>query len=110
MRQLKIIKQVTNRETPSLDKYLHEIGKVDLITAEEEVELARRIKNGDVKALEKLIKGRTTFIIAHRLSTIRNADKILVLKDKRIVESGTHKELIKKKGEYYKLYSLQFSK
>ena len=56
MRQLKIIKQVTNRETPSLDKYLHEIGKVDLITAEEEVELARRIRKGDAKAMEKLIK------------------------------------------------------
>ncbi|UCH13892.1 MAG: sigma-70 family RNA polymerase sigma factor [Bacteroidales bacterium] len=64
MRQLKIIKQVTNRETPSLDKYLHEIGKVDLITAEEEVELARRIKNGDVKALEKLIKANLRFVVS----------------------------------------------
>ena len=45
MRQLKIIKQVTNRETPSLDKYLHEIGKVELISAEEEVELASKDKN-----------------------------------------------------------------
>jgi len=52
MRQLKIIKQVTNRETPSLDKYLHEIGKVDLITADEEVELARRIKKGDAEAMD----------------------------------------------------------
>ena len=47
MRQLKITKQVTNRETASLDKYLQEIGKVDLITAEEEVELAQKIKAGD---------------------------------------------------------------
>ena len=47
MRQLNITKQVTNRETASLDKYLHDIGKVELITAEEEVELARKIKNGD---------------------------------------------------------------
>ena len=47
MRQLKITKQVTNRETPSLDKYLQEIAKVDLITPEEEVELAQRIKKGD---------------------------------------------------------------
>jgi len=53
MRQLKIIKQVTNRETASLDKYLLEIGRVDLITAEEEVELAQLIKKGDEKALEK---------------------------------------------------------
>jgi DNA-directed RNA polymerase sigma subunit (sigma70/sigma32) len=53
MRQLKITKQVTNRETASLDKYLQEIGKVDLITAEEEVELARKIKQGDMKALGK---------------------------------------------------------
>lgn len=64
MRQLKIIKQVTNRETPSLDKYLHEIGKVDLITAEEEVELARRIKNGDNKALEKLINANLRFVVS----------------------------------------------
>ena len=56
MRQLKIIKQVTNRETPSLDKYLHEIGKVELISADEEVELARKIKLGDDTALERLIK------------------------------------------------------
>jgi len=64
MRQLKIIKQVTNRETPSLDKYLHEIGKVDLITAEEEVELARRIKNGDDKALKKLINANLRFVVS----------------------------------------------
>jgi len=64
MRQLKIIKQVTNRETPSLDKYLHEIGKVDLITADEEVELAIRIKNGDDKALEKLIKANLRFVVS----------------------------------------------
>ena len=52
MRQLKITKQVTNRETASLDKYLQEIGRVDLITAEEEVELARKIKAGDQAALK----------------------------------------------------------
>jgi len=52
MRQLKITKQVTNRETASLDKYLQEIGKVDLITAEEEVELAQKIKAGDQVMLE----------------------------------------------------------
>ncbi len=64
MRQLKIIKQVTNRETPSLDKYLQEIGKVDLITAEEEVELARRIKQGDRIALEKLTKANLRFVVS----------------------------------------------
>ena len=58
MRQLKITKQVTNRETASLDKYLQEIGKVDLITAEEEVELAQRIKAGDQVALWKDIKAK----------------------------------------------------
>jgi RNA polymerase primary sigma factor len=58
MRQLKITKQVTNRETASLDKYLQEIGKVELITAEEEVDLARRIKQGDRAALEKLTKAK----------------------------------------------------
>jgi RNA polymerase primary sigma factor len=64
MRQLKITKQVTNRETASLDKYLQEIGKVDLITAEEEVELARRIKQGDQVALEKLTKANLRFVVS----------------------------------------------
>jgi len=64
MRQLKIVKQVTNRDTPSLDKYLHEIGKVDLISAEEEVSLARRIRGGDDKALEKLIKANLRFVVS----------------------------------------------
>ena len=64
MRQLKIIKQVTNRETPSLDKYLHEIGKVELITAEEEVELARRIHKGDLKALNRLVKANLRFVVS----------------------------------------------
>ncbi|HEX4888489.1 MAG TPA: sigma-70 family RNA polymerase sigma factor [Luteibaculaceae bacterium] len=64
MRQLKIVKQVTNRETASLDKYLQEIGKVELITAEEEVELARRIKKGDQKALEKLTKANLRFVVS----------------------------------------------
>ena len=64
MRQLKITKQVTNRETASLDKYLQEIGKVDLITAEEEVELAQRIKAGDRIALEKLTKANLRFVVS----------------------------------------------
>lgn len=64
MRQLKITKQVTNRETASLDKYLQEIGKVDLITADEEVELAQRIKMGDQAALEKLTKANLRFVVS----------------------------------------------
>ena len=64
MRQLKITKQVTNRETASLDKYLQEIGKVDLITAEEEVELAQSIKAGDRVALEKLTKANLRFVVS----------------------------------------------
>ena len=64
MRHLKITKQVTNRETASLDKYLQEIGKVDLITAEMEVELAQRIKAGDQIALEKLTKANLRFVVS----------------------------------------------
>ena len=64
MRQLKITKQVTNRETASLDKYLQEIGKVELISAEEEVELAQRIKQGDKIALEKLTKANLRFVVS----------------------------------------------
>ena len=64
MRQLKISKQITNRESESLDKYLTEIGKVDLITAEEEVELAVRIREGDQVALEKLTKANLRFVVS----------------------------------------------
>jgi RNA polymerase primary sigma factor len=64
MRQLKITKQVTNRDTPSLDKYLQEIGKVDLIPPEEEVLLARRIKSGDANALRSLVKANLRFVVS----------------------------------------------
>lgn len=64
MRQLKITKQVTNRETASLDKYLQEIGKVELITADEEVTLAQRIHQGDKLALEKLTKSNLRFVVS----------------------------------------------
>ncbi len=64
MRQLKITKQVTNRDTQSLDKYLHEIGKEELLTADEEVELARLIKKGDAPALDKLIRGNLRFVVS----------------------------------------------
>jgi RNA polymerase primary sigma factor len=64
MRQLKITKQVTNRETQSLDKYLQEIGKLSLLTSEQEVELASRIKKGDQKALETLTKANLRFVVS----------------------------------------------
>lgn len=64
MRQLKITKQVTNRDTLSLDKYLHEIGKVELLSAEKEVELAKRIKKGDHEALKTLIKANLRFVVS----------------------------------------------
>ncbi|PLX11119.1 MAG: RNA polymerase subunit sigma [Marinilabiliales bacterium] len=64
MRQLKITKSITNRNTASLDKYLQDIGKEGLITAEQEVELARRIKNGDQVALEKLTKANLRFVVS----------------------------------------------
>jgi len=64
MRQLKITKSITNRESASLDKYLQEIGKEELITVEEEVELAQRIKKGDQKALEKLTKANLRFVVS----------------------------------------------
>src|SRR3954451_10106450 len=64
MRQLKISKQITNRESQSLDKYLQEIGKVDLLTPDQEVELAKRIKEGDQIALEKLTKANLRFVVS----------------------------------------------
>ena len=59
-------------------------------------------------AINKVLSGRTSFVIAHRLSTIKNADRILVIRDGKITEAGTHKELIQKKGYYYNLYTNQF--
>lgn len=64
MRQLKITKSITNRESQSLEKYLQEIGKVDLLTPEEEVDLAKRIKQGDERALEKLTKANLRFVVS----------------------------------------------
>jgi len=64
MRQLKISKSITNRDSPSLEKYLHEIGKVELITPEEEVLLAQRIREGDQKALERLTKANLRFVVS----------------------------------------------
>jgi ABC-type multidrug transport system fused ATPase/permease subunit len=59
-------------------------------------------------ALDNLMKGRTTLVIAHRLSTIRNADRIIALVNGEIVEEGNHDTLMARKGEYYRLYNLQF--
>ena len=59
-------------------------------------------------ALERLLVGRTSFVIAHRLSTVQRADRIIVLKDGRVVEDGRHEQLIERGGEYARLYSLQF--
>ena len=64
MRQLKIIEQVTNRESPSTDKYLNEIGKIKLIDTEEEVDLARRIHKGDLEARDCLINANLRFVIS----------------------------------------------
>mgnify|MGYP002531418894 CR=1 FL=1 len=60
------------------------------------------------EAMDKLTKGRTSFVIAHRLSTIKNADKILVMKDGDIIESGNHQTLLEKNGFYANLYNSQF--
>ena len=60
------------------------------------------------KALENLMKGRTTFVIAHRLSTISYADRIVLIANGRIVEQGKHEELIALKGQYFKFYQIQF--
>ena len=62
------------------------------------------------KAMDNLMKGRTSFIIAHRLSTIRDADLILVMKDGDIIEQGNHEELLQKKGFYAELYNSQFER
>ena len=61
-------------------------------------------------AMDRMTEGRTSFVIAHRLSTIRNADKILVMKDGNIIESGNHEELMQKGGFYAELYNSQFEK
>ena len=64
MRQLKITKQITNRDTQSLEKYFQEISKIDLITADEEVELARKIREGDQVALNKLVNANLRFVVS----------------------------------------------
>jgi ATP-binding cassette subfamily B protein len=62
------------------------------------------------RGMERLLKGRTSFVIAHRLSTIKRADRILVIENGGISESGTHAELLRQRGHYYELYTRQFRK
>lgn len=77
---------------------------LDEATSSIDTETEKKIQD----AINKVLVGRTSFVIAHRLSTIKSADKILVIRDGKIVEGGNHKELIKKKGYYYNLYTNQF--
>jgi len=77
---------------------------LDEATSSVDTETEQRIQ----KAISTALKGRTSFIIAHRLSTIRGADRILVIQDGRVLEQGTHRELIAHRGHYYNLYVNQF--
>ena len=95
MRQLKITKSITNRESASLDKYLQEIGREDLITVEEEVELAQRIRKGDRVALEKLTRANLRFVVSvakqyqNQLGKVQRCFKIQsLLSSKQELESS----------------------
>ena len=77
---------------------------LDDTTSAVDVETEKEIQ----KALKRVMQGRTTFIIAHRISSVKHADLILILEDGKIVERGTHEELIRLGGRYYKIYETQF--
>lgn len=74
---------------------------LDEATSSIDTRTERLVQDG----MDKLMKGRTTFVIAHRLSTVRNSDCIMVLEQGSVIERGTHEELIKKEGRYYQLYT-----
>ncbi len=84
MRQLKITKSITNRESASLDKYLQEIGREELISVEEEVELAQRIKQDDQEALEKLTRANLRFVVSEPSSTRTRVLRFPTLSTKEI--------------------------
>ena len=77
---------------------------LDEATSSVDTETEQKIQN----AIAAVLENRTSFVVAHRLSTIRNADKIIVIEKGRMIEAGTHEELLQKKGHYYQLYSMQF--
>ena len=79
---------------------------LDEATSSIDTETEQLIQN----AITQVLENRTSFIVAHRLSTIRSADRILVIRDGRIEESGTHRELLRLRGYYYDLYTTQFKK
>ena len=124
----KVGKKVNIRANQSLERYLQEIGEVALLSTENEIKFAKiinykpqddpEVQDGKApkwtpeqrqEALEKLMDGRTSLVIAHRLATIRKADKIIVLDKGKVIETGTHDELISNvNGLYRSLSILQF--
>ena len=89
---MKITKQYTNRESQSLDKYLQEIGKVGLLSAEDEIELAIKIKNGDQKSLEKLVKANLRFVVSVA-KQYQNQEKVHFRPKIYFVTEGTSKRI-----------------